>query len=455
MGFAEGAFAPFLNLLTDAGVRPELPRPGYFELLGIVPDADGSGWRQYFTLKPGDDYQAAALYERLVQAGTGRLFDPVFFAERLGRFLAHTFQKMLLMVGASAVVLLGLFFWDLTLSGLALLPLAGAFAGTLGVLGLLGRPLDIPALMLGIIVLGMGIDYALFTIRAFQRYGRETDPALALFRTTVFLAAGSTLVGFGALISAEHAVFRSAGVTSFCGIFFSALGAFILLPPPLRRLFRPLPARGGAPPGSPPAVRKAARRRFRHLELAPRWSAWRKLRAGGLVDGFPLTGPVPKAAAIYPADWGVEAAWLAEALPGLRLQGADPDPEKVRVAERVAGPGAEIRQGGFTALSDDDPAGPVDLVLLTGRSASDEDPHAILQAAHGRLACGGRLQVLAATEARSALGQSGWLRRLYPGPLPYEAHETEALLRRMGDGPVERHRIGEGAALVWLSAVKR
>jgi predicted exporter len=237
LGFADGAFAPFLGRLGDVQISSVLPDPAYFELLGIVPDSDGSGWRQYLTLKPGEHYQAATFYDRLEQTGTARLFDPVFFAERLGQFLSHTFRQMLLVVGASAVILLSLFFCDLTLTALALLPLAGAFVCTLGILGIVGRPLDIPALMLAIIVLGMGIDYALFTIRAFQRYGRETDPELGLFRTTVFLAAASTLVGFGALMSADHAVFKSAGLTSFGGILFSAVGAFILLPPLLRRLF--------------------------------------------------------------------------------------------------------------------------------------------------------------------------------------------------------------------------
>jgi predicted exporter/SAM-dependent methyltransferase len=454
LGFADGAFAPFLALLEDQRLAPVLPDPAYFELLGIVPDTDGSGWRQFFTLKPGRGYQAAVFYERLAQTGTARLFDPVFFADRLGRFLATTFRQMLIVVGASAVILIGFFFCDLILTALALLPLAGAFACTLGILGIAGRPLDIPALMLAIIVLGMGIDYALFTIRAFQRYGRESDPELALFRTTVFLSAASTLVGFGALMSADHAVFKSAGLTSFCGILFSALGAFVLLPPLLRRLYARSPDRKELQIGDPDQVCRAARRRFRHLEFGPRWTAWRKLREGGELAGFPLPAAITGPAVIYPVDGGVEAAWLAEALPGIPIVGADPDPEKVRLATRVAGAGAAFRIGGVDVLNALGDQRPAELVILNGRLAGGDEPAEVLEAAGRCLAPGGRLLIrVGSSEARPT-----WRRRMArmgpSAPEPYDGVAMEALLRRQGFVRIARETAVGGSSPAWLWADK-
>lgn len=453
-GFTQGAFAPFLKRLADADVARVLPEPAYFELLGIVPEAGGNGWRQFLTLKPDSGYEAAGFYDSLEATGSARLFDPVFFAERLGAFLAKTFRQMLLLVGASAALLLGLFFWDLTLTGLALLPLAAAFVGTLGIMGIVGRALDVPALMLAIIVLGMGIDYALFTIRAFQRYGRESDPEPALLRTTVFLAAASTLVGFGALISADHAVFRSAGVTSFGGILFSVLGAFIFLPPMLRRLFQPpAPAVAGAA-RSRRSVNRAAHRRFRHLELVPRWAAWRKLRGRGLWDALPLPASVSGPAAVYPVGYGVEAAWLAEAAPGLRILGADPSAEKVRVAARVAGAGGDMRQGGLDALGEGEPAAAAGLMILTGWRPEREIPADLLSAAGEYLAPGGRLIVHAAAAAETTSRPPGAWFRPRPAALPFKAHETEVLLGRLGYAQIQRQAPGDGTSRVWVSAVK-
>ena len=452
LGFAPQAFAPFLALLEADRQPPIEPDPAYFELLGILPDADGTGWRQFLTLKPGPRYDAAAFYERLTRTGAARLFDPVFFADRLGAFLAETFGRMLIVVGGSAALLLGLFFWDLTLTAMALLPLASALVCTLGVLGLAGRPLDIPALMLAIIVLGMGIDYALFTVRSFQRYGRESDPELALFRTTVFLAAASTLVGFGALMGADHAVFQSAGLTSFCGILFSAVSAFVFLPPLLRRLFDRSPERGNRPAGDPLQICRAARQRFRHLEFRPRWAARRRLRPDGPLANFSLPPDMAGPAVIYPLDYGVEAAWLAEAAPGLRLMGADGDREKVRVAARVVGGGADFRIGGLDALAAERPG--AGLVVLTGRGTAPEDAAAILNLATRCLAPGGHLAVRAALPgARAARpGLPGGLTPLEPNP--YDGGEMENLLRQQGYRVVE-DRHGDGAAAgFWLKAVK-
>jgi len=447
LGFAEGAFAPFLRLLGDAPMSSVLPDPAYFELLGIVPDSDGSGWRQYLTLKPGRHYEAVSFYDRLEQTGTARLFDPVFFAERLGQFLSHTFRQMLLVVGASAVILLSVFFCDLTLTALALLPLAGAFVCTLGILGLVGRPLDIPALMLAIIVLGMGIDYALFTIRAFQRYGRESGPELALFRTTVFLAAASTLVGFGALMGADHAVFKSAGLTSFGGILFSTVGTFILLPPLLRRLFdRPAA-------GDPLPARQAARRRFRHLEIRPRWAAWRKLRDDGMLSGVPLPETAAGPTVVYPVGYGVEAVWLSESLPGLCLVGADPDAEKVRVATRVVGAEADIRTGSMDVLRGAADGLKAGIVVLPGQPPGSADPQTMLRTAGSHLVAGGHLMVLAQAPQEKR-PRFHWLSEMITsGPEPYPLADVEIFLQREGFQRIQRHPAADTATL-WIGAEK-
>ena len=119
-----------------------------------------------------------------------------------------------------------------------MLPIGFAFISTLGTLTLMGRPLDIPGLMLSVIIIGMGIDYSLFFIGAYQRYGDPLHPSYGLIRLAVFMASASTLIGFGILCTAEHTLLRSAGLTSLLGIGYAAVGAFVILPPVLNHLFR-------------------------------------------------------------------------------------------------------------------------------------------------------------------------------------------------------------------------
>jgi predicted exporter len=350
LGFAPGAFDPFLQSLDPAPATAVPPPAMLFDMLGIVAGDGDAPWRQFYALKPGPDYRAAAFFERLQDQADAVLFDPVFFAERLGDYLSRTFRHMLVVIGISAVVLLLIFLADLTLAGLALLPLGFALAATLGVLGLAGRPLDIPALMLAIIVLGMGIDYALFTVRAYQRYGRETDPELGLFRTAVCMAAASTLIGFGALMSADHAVFRSAGLTSFLGIGFSFLGAFLLLPGPLRRLFNSPPR---CPVGDDTSVTREVWRRFRHLELKPRLAARRQLRRSEILRAIPLAMGDIGRLVVYPAGYGVTAVWLACRHPDVSVLGLEPRIDRVRVAMRVLGDLHPVVAGGPENLPND------------------------------------------------------------------------------------------------------
>ncbi len=177
---------------------------------------------------------------------------------------------MVLIIGLSVAMLCLLFFFDFILTLVALAPVVFAFVCTLGTLKLIGHPLDIPALMLSIVVMGMGIDYSLFFVRSYQSYLDEHHPSLGLIRMAVFLASASTLIGFGVLNTADHSMLKSAGFTSFIGIAYCLIGAFAILPPALKYLFahKQLPAENNKP-GSKKHLSRIVKR-YRHLEASVR-----------------------------------------------------------------------------------------------------------------------------------------------------------------------------------------
>ena len=167
-------------------------------------------------ITPREHFDSQMFFGRTSAIST--VFDPALFSHRMGQLLFGTFMKMLLIIGVSLILLLMLFFADTGLLFTSLLPLAFAFVCTLGTLGILGRPLDIPALMLSVIILGMGVDYTLFMVRGYQRYQRFDHPHFVVVRTAIFMAAASTLVGFAVLLGADHNLLKSAGLISFFGI---------------------------------------------------------------------------------------------------------------------------------------------------------------------------------------------------------------------------------------------
>ena len=245
LGFAPEAFRPFvqhLQGLPDASEsgRPDIPER-FFGLVGIrAPSSMGTvrngedRWRLFVSVTPGAADAAPEFSSAYRQSGV-RVFAPTLYATHLGNLLGHTFGRMILIIGISVGVLMLVFYrsWKLTI--ISLLPVVFSFVCTLGTLNLAGHPLDLAALMLSIIVIGMGVDYCLFIVRSYQLYGSGADPRVGLIRVTVFLAAVSTLVGFGSMGFARHLLLRSAGFTCFFGILYVYAGAVLLLPPLLDR----------------------------------------------------------------------------------------------------------------------------------------------------------------------------------------------------------------------------
>ena len=341
MGFAADAFMPFYQILADDSFSPDfadVPEK-YFRLLGISQHTEKTGWRQLSGLTPGKAYDAEKFWE--IFSPHCRIFDPSLFSQRLGHLLFSTFTRMLIIVSISVAVLLFLFFLDLKLTIIALLPVCFALICTMGTMNLIGHPLDIPGLMLAIIVFGMGIDYSLFLIRAYQRYRDESHPCFELIRMAVFMASASTLVGFGVLCFAEHSLLQSAGLTSFLGISFSLMGAFLLIPPLMRSFFREKENSGKN-------IQERIQHRYRHADAYPRMFARFKLRLDPMfseLPGFFDFAQAPRMVLDIGCGYGVPACWIAEYFPDAKIIGIDPDAERIRTAEIAMGKQGDMRTG--------------------------------------------------------------------------------------------------------------
>ena len=361
LGFTAEAFAPFFETLNADSFDPEttaIPEK-FLGLMGIATDPENNTWLQINSLTAAKGYSAEKFYARF---GTlGKLFDPNFFSQKLGKLLFTTFAKMLVIIGLSVTVLLFLYFVDLSLTFIALLPVIFALISTLGTLNLIGHPLDIPGLMLAIIVMGIGIDYSLFFVRSYQRYGDPAHQYFGLIRMTVFLAGTSTLIGFGVLCTAQHSLLRSAGITSLLGIGYSLIGAFIILPPLLKYRFR-------SRKKDRPALDRIQDRvlwRYRNLEAYPRLFARFKMQLDPMFSELPrLLEPFKGIHNMMDigCGYGVPAAWLLERYPGADLTAIDPDADRVRVAARVVGENGRVKTGGAPGI----PAvsQPLDLVMM-------------------------------------------------------------------------------------------
>ncbi|MBN2494452.1 MAG: MMPL family transporter [Deltaproteobacteria bacterium] len=392
LGFAPDAFQPFIQTLEPDETR-ELPWTA--DLLGLldvhrVPG--GAVWLGSF--EPGERYDAESFAQRAEEAGLS-VFDPTHFSKALGELLGQTFGRMLWVIGGAVGLLLVLLFMDAWLVGLVLVPLAFAWLGTLGVLSLLGRPLDVPSAMLAVVVLGMGVDYALLLIRGRQRYPSPDHPALEPVRLAVMLAGGSTLLGMLSLLAADHVVARSAGVMSSLGIGLSLLGALLVLPPLLDRLFATEPFPAGAFRAGSRELRRALRRRYRRLPAGVRFFAAFKLRLDPmfprLLDWAGESGQVLDLG----CGLGVPAVFLLLCRPALRYTGIEPEPGRARIAARAVGERGQVLCASADALASLEGEHDLILVLDVVHFLDDRALQASLAAVAGKLTAGGRLVVRA------------------------------------------------------------
>ncbi len=179
----------------------------------------------------------------------------------------------------------------------------------------------------------------------------------------VFMAAGSTLIGFGVLAGAEHSMLQSIGITCLLGIGYSLLGSFLLLPPLLERVF----SAAGQPDSNESRVN--IQRRYHLMEAYPRMFARNKLRFDPMFSELPqvISKTEGEREAIHNildvgCGYGVPAAWCLEYFSKAVISGIDPDSERVRVAALVVGSRGNIVQGWAPDLPHNDQL--IDLILL-------------------------------------------------------------------------------------------
>ena len=342
-GFAVDAFDSFWKMMTSSGpVSSPIPKT-YFDMLGIAKTADG--FAQVTLVSVGSHYNAEEFFSFLHQNSLARLFDAGLFSRQLGNLLKSLFIKIALMVTIGIIALIFLFFLDWRLSLAVLLPSAFALCATMGTLRMIGHPLDIPGIMLWIVILGMGIDYALYYVCSYQRHPDENSPTIKTIQLSIFLSAATTFIGFGVLALAEHSLLRSIGLVSLAGIGYSLIGVYFILPTLMQKIFAPYPfPESDVLAGSQEHLRRTVLR-YRHLPGYHRVFARLKILMDPMFRELHQYVKNPRRIIDIGCGYGVPSTWLLEIYPQAKVFGLEPDEERVLIANRVIGTRGYVETG--------------------------------------------------------------------------------------------------------------
>ena len=409
-GFAPKAFEPFWRIIAEQNtVSAEIPEK-YFGLLGITKGQ--AGYTQLSLVGTGKNYNAEDFFLLIHSAGIAKIFDADLFNKRLSEFLKNIFLEIALITSIGLVLVIFLFFLDWQLSLISLAPIAFALAATLGTLKIIGHPLDIPGIMLWIVIMGMGIDYTVYYICTNQRYPDENSPAMHTIKLAMFLAAFTTLIGFGVLIFASHALLRSIGIVSFLGIGYSLIGAYFVLPTLMKKIFAPFPyPTGKFVIGSKEHLRRTVLR-YRHLPGYPRVFARFKIMIDPMFAELQKYVQNPRRMIDIGCGYGIPATWLLEIYPQAQVFGLEPDEERVLIANRAIGNRGSIQVGRAPNLPEVE--GSVDYVLMLDmlHLINDEELLLVLQRIHEKLETGGKLLIRATIPSDKKVPWKRWMEKI-------------------------------------------
>ena len=246
LGFSPDAFAPFWK---SVGEKPALITPDMFRGTALEQAlkervAVGTNDTAVSTLiKLKDRSQAAKL--RDVLPGM-ILIDQKNFADHIAALAKQGIGYFALwtVVAVGAIVYLALASIEIVIA--TLLPLGFGLLWTLGLMGLLGLPINVMNCVFVIFVIGMGEDYSVFLATSKLDDWRGHIQRIAPTSASVMISAMTTIFGFAVLVFARHPVLFSMGTTVLLGMVSAFIATLVITPACMDLLlFRPQPR--GAP----------------------------------------------------------------------------------------------------------------------------------------------------------------------------------------------------------------
>ena len=224
--FSAAAFDPFWDRLNS---DPLLITPERLKSWGLDRAIDSlllkndQGY-QLLTLIPDDPLLVATLSDDFSTHPEISLVSQQRFGQQLSHEIGADFSHFISYAGIAVVVLLLLLFRRLPEVLLALLPVLTGLLVMFGGMGWLGLEMNLFNVVASILIIGLGVDYGIFMVCHAQQ-----EDNLASSRA-ILISGLTTLVGFGALVLAQHPALYSIGLTVLLGISAAVPTAVLVIP---------------------------------------------------------------------------------------------------------------------------------------------------------------------------------------------------------------------------------
>jgi len=130
----------------------------------------------------------------------------------------------------AVVLILFVFFRRIELVLVSTIPIVLTGVVTAGVMWFFDIQLNIFSTIVCTLIFGHGVDFSIFMTSALQKEYTTGKNEMATYRTSIILAALTTILAIGALVFAKHPALKSISSVSLIGVFAALLITFIFYP---------------------------------------------------------------------------------------------------------------------------------------------------------------------------------------------------------------------------------
>jgi uncharacterized protein len=144
--------------------------------------------------------------------------------------LRDDFNDLISYSFVAVILILFVFFRRIELVIISTIPIAITGIVTAGVMWFFNIQLNIFSTIVCTLIFGHGVDFSIFMTSALQKEYTNGKNEMPTYRTSIILAALTTILAIGALIFAEHPALKSISSVSLIGVFAALLITFIFYP---------------------------------------------------------------------------------------------------------------------------------------------------------------------------------------------------------------------------------
>lgn len=233
-GFTRAAFGRFMKYLEGEFTPLELDRIDDTIKNSVISDwireSGSEDGAMVLSLCEIPQRNKDYVYKELRKIKDVDVFSKRDFADSLLEVIRSDYLLLVTLSIISILVILFLYYGGIALAIICFLPMGIGWIWALGIMGIFGFKFNIINIIASVFVFGLGTDYSIFVMEGLlqeHKYGRRN---LDSYKTSVFLAAITSLVGIGVLVFAKHPALRSLGFTSIVGLTSVVILSFTIQP---------------------------------------------------------------------------------------------------------------------------------------------------------------------------------------------------------------------------------